>query len=158
MMRKMSDTATTRWWKVLGLGALIWLIPYFAARALFPLEIANGAMFHAALRAVAQVEKKLGVSIEIIDPRILKPFDWDTVTESVSKTHRLLVVHESWQTCGIGSWIVSGIVERAFFELDAPPQVYSAPDLPVPFAPELEDEYRPDERGIAARIESLLEI
>ncbi len=120
--------------------------------------LSYGAMFHTSLEAVSLVERELGVSIEVIDPRILKPLDWDTITESVRKTHRFLVVHESWEACGMGAWIVSGIVERAFFDLDAPPQVYSAPDLPVPFAPELEAAYRPDTRGIAEKLKSLLEI
>ena len=120
--------------------------------------LSYGAMFHASLEAVSQVEREEGVSVEVIDPRILKPLDWHTITESVKKTHRFLVVHESWAACGMGGWIVSGVVERAFFDLDAPPQVYSAPDLPVPFAPELEAVYRPDVHGIVIKIKSLLEI
>ena len=120
--------------------------------------LSYGAMFHASLEAVSKVEAELGVSIEVIDPRILKPLDWNTIIESVKKTHRFLVVHESWEACGIGGWIVTGVVKQAFFELDAPPMVYAAPDLPVPFAPELEFVYRPNTDGIAGKIKSLLEI
>ncbi len=136
--------------------------PLYGARVYKPgtdlTLLSYGAMFHASLEAVSQVESEFGVSIEVIDPRILKPLDWDTITESVKKTHRFLVVHESREVCGVGGWIVSGIVERAFFDLDAPPMVYSAPDLPVPFAPELEAVYRPDKQGIVGRIKSLLEL
>jgi len=120
--------------------------------------LSYGSMFHACLEAVSEVETKLGVSVEVIDPRILKPLDWETIISSVKKTHRFLVVHESWWTCGMGSWIASGVTEKAFFDLDAPPSVYSAPDLPVPFAPELETEYRPDVQGISDKIRSILEM
>ena len=120
--------------------------------------LAYGAMFHAGIAAAAKVEKELGVTIEIVDPRILKPFDWDTLEESVRKTHRLLVVHESWQAGSIGGWLIAGVVERAFFDLDAPPMLYAAPDIPVPFAPQLEAVYRPDEAGIEDRIIKLLEM
>ncbi|MBN1686369.1 MAG: dehydrogenase E1 component subunit alpha/beta [Spirochaetales bacterium] len=120
--------------------------------------LSYGAMFHECLEAVSAVEKQHGVSVEVIDPRILKPLDWTTITESVRKTHRFLVVHESWSTCGMGSWIASGVAERAFFDLDAPPTVYAAPDLPVPFAPELEMKYRPGAEGIADKIRSIIKM
>ena len=120
--------------------------------------LSYGAMFHACLTAVARVEQETGASVEIIDPRVLKPFDWDTLQASVRKTHKLLVVHESWQACSIGAWIIAGIMENVFFDLDAPPTLYAAPDLPVPFAPELEVVYRPNETGIEQKIRTLLEM
>ena len=118
--------------------------------------LAYGAMFHEVLAAALLVEEELGISIEIVDPRILKPFDWETLEESVAKTHRLLVVHESWGACSVGSWIISGILEKVFFELDAPPLLYAAPDTPIPFAPELEEVYRPRGETIAEKIKTLL--
>lgn len=120
--------------------------------------LAYGAMLHESLEAVSDLERESGVSVEVIDPRVLKPLDWDTILESVRKTHRFLVVHESWWTCGMGSWIASGVTERAFFDLDAPPQVISAPDVPVPFAPELEAVYRPGATDISRGIQKVLEM
>ena len=120
--------------------------------------VAYGAMFHEVLEAASLAETDLGISVEVIDPRILKPLDWDTIVESVKKTHRFLIVHESWWSCGVGSWIASGITERAFFELDAPPSVLAAPDLPVPFAPELESQYRPGLNGIVNKIQTIVEM
>ncbi|HUX14149.1 MAG TPA: dehydrogenase E1 component subunit alpha/beta [Spirochaetia bacterium] len=117
--------------------------------------LSYGAMMHECLRAVKQAEEEQGVSIEVVDARTLKPFDWETLSESVKKTHRLLVVHESWRTGSLGATIVSGIVERNFFDLDAPPLLIAAPDTPVPFAPELEDYYRP---GVAAIHEKIVEL
>ena len=119
--------------------------------------VSYGAMLHEVFDAVETSEKTLNVSIEVIDPRVLKPFDLETVAESVQKTHRLLVVHESWAACGVGGWIVSELMEKVFFDLDAPPLVYAPPDTPVPFAPELERVYRPDKEGILKKIGQLLE-
>ena len=115
-----------------------------------------GAMMHEVVAAAETAEKKLGISVEIIDPRILKPFDRKTLIASVAKTHRLIVVHESWQSCGMGANLISSIIKDVFFELDAPPILYAAPDTPVPFAPELESAYRPSREGIIERIEEVI--
>ena len=119
--------------------------------------IAYGAMFHESVKAVKEIEEEQGVSVEIIDPLILKPLDWETISKSVKKTHRLLVVHESWRTGSVGENIVSGVVERNFLDLDAPPLICGAPDTPVPFAPELEKVYRPESLKIKSEIEKLLD-
>lgn len=115
-----------------------------------------GAMMHECIAAANQVEEEMGVSIELVDPRTLKPFDWETLSESVGKTHRLLVAHEAWRTGGLGATIVSGVIERNFFDLDAPPALITPPDTPVPFAPELENYYRPDSGIIREKIIELL--
>ncbi len=117
---------------------------------------AYGAMLHEALAAAGAAERAMGVSVEVVDPRVLKPFDTRTLVRSVSKTHRLLVVHEAWQACGVGAWIISSILQEVFFELDAPPLLYAAPDTPIPFAPELEAVYRPDRSGVLEKIKQLL--
>jgi 2-oxoisovalerate dehydrogenase E1 component len=117
---------------------------------------AYGAPLHDALEAVEIVEEKAGVKIEVVDPRILKPFDRDTLVESVSRTHRFLMIHESWQACGMGAWFITSILKDVFFELDAPPLLYAPEDTPVPFAPELEAIYRPDVTGIVQKIDEVL--
>jgi 2-oxoisovalerate dehydrogenase E1 component len=119
--------------------------------------LAWGSMFHEALMAVELVEKKRNKSIEVIDPRVLKPMDYETLTKSIKKTHRLLVVHESWRTGGLGSGILDSMVESNFLDFDAPPSLLAPPDIPVPFAPELEAWYRPNVDSIASKIEELLE-
>jgi 2-oxoisovalerate dehydrogenase E1 component len=116
-----------------------------------------GAMLHETLAAAESAETEMDISVEVIDGRVLKPFRQEVLLESVQRTHRLLVVQESWQCCGIGPWIVSMMLEEAFFELDAPPLVYSPPDTPVPFAPELENWYRPNTGGIINKLGKLLE-
>jgi 2-oxoisovalerate dehydrogenase E1 component len=115
-----------------------------------------GAMLHESIQAAADAETKLGVSVEVIDPRVLKPFDWDAVVESVKKTHRLLVVQEAWTSGSLGATIVAGVVERCFFDLDAPPTLLTPPETPVPFAPELESRYRPNSATILEKISGLM--
>ena len=117
---------------------------------------AYGALLHEVIAVADSMQKANGVSIEVIDPRILKPFDKETLILSIAKTHRFLLVHESWQACGVGAWIITSLLKEVFFELDAPPLLYAAPDNPVPFAPELEAVHRPDRAGIQAKIEELL--
>ena len=119
---------------------------------------AYGAMLHEAVAAAELAEERLGASIEIVDPRVLKPFDRESLIASVRKTHRFMLVHESWQSCSMGGWLISSIMNDVFFDLDAPPTLYAAPDTPIPFAPELEALYRPGRDGIFARIEELLKV
>ena len=119
--------------------------------------LAYGAMYHEAAAAAERAKKELDVEVELIDPRVLKPFDWDTVSASVSKTHRFVVVHESWRSGSLASDIMAGITERCFFDLEAPPLELSANDNPVPFAPSLEAKHRPDSETITQTIKKILE-
>ena len=66
-----------------------------------------------ALEAAEELAKE-GISVEVIDPRTLVPFDYDTVTESVKKTGRLVVVHEAHQNCGWGAQVIAEVSKRAF--------------------------------------------
>lgn len=119
--------------------------------------LAWGSMFHEAIKAAELIEQKKNKSIEVIDPRILKPLDYETLKGSIQKTHRLLVVHESWRTGGLGSSILASLTENNFLDFDAPPSLLTPPEVPVPFAPELEAWYRPNAAVIASKIEELLE-
>lgn len=111
-----------------------------------------GAMVHEAVRAAEQLRSAHGYQIMVLDMRSLKPFDEDAVLAAVAATSRVLVLHEGWRTCGFGAELSALVAERAFHLLDAPVARLTAPDCPVPFAPELEAAYRPD----AARIERAL--
>jgi len=118
--------------------------------------VSYGAMMHECLAAVERAEKEKEISIEVVDPRTLKPLDIDTISESVKKTHRLLVVHESWRTGSLGATIISDVIERNFFDLDAPPLLVAPQDTPVPFAPELENIYRPSSSLVYDKITELM--
>ncbi len=114
--------------------------------------VAIGAMVPAALAAVAQS----GCSVEVWNPFVLQPLDIEPIAASVSKTGRLLVVQESGETQGLGDRLVSLLTRQCFRALKEAPLVVSSPDAPVPFAPELEAAYRPNQEKICAAITALL--
>lgn len=84
-----------------------------------------------------------GVDVEIIDPRTIAPLDYRTISESVAKTGRLVVVDEDTPRCSMASDIVGLVSSRDFGSLKAAPAMVTAPHTPVPAAPELEDAYIP---------------
>jgi pyruvate/2-oxoglutarate/acetoin dehydrogenase E1 component len=95
------------------------------------------------------------VSLEVIDLRSLAPLDMDTVLESVSRTGRLLVVHEAVQDFGAGAEIAARVADELFDELLAPVRRLGAPRVPMPFSPQLERALLPDAAMIADAAVSL---
>jgi len=110
--------------------------------------ITYGAMRHQAV-AAAQLLTADGIEAEVIDLRTLKPLDTATVIESVARTSRALVVHAANRLAGVGAEIAAVIADECFEHLDAPIRRLGGLDVPVPFSPPLEDEYRPDAAKIA---------
>jgi acetoin:2,6-dichlorophenolindophenol oxidoreductase subunit beta len=113
--------------------------------------VANSLMLHRALN-VAQTAAAEGISVEIIDPRCLVPFDINAVIESVKKTGRLVIVEESNERGGWGAQVAADVAGRAIGYLDAPIRRVAAADTPIPFAPALEAAVVPDEARIRAAI------
>ncbi len=105
--------------------------------------VARSVMVPAALKAAEELEKQ-GVSVEVIDPRTIRPLDIETIINSVKKTNRVVVVEESHQFCGVGAEITAQIMERAFDFLDAPVARLSGVDAPMPYAKNLEKLALPD--------------
>ena len=101
------------------------------------------------LKAAETLEEE-GISLEVIDPRTLKPLDEDTILDSVRKTGRLMIVHEACKMGGFGAEIAAIAAEKAFDYLDAPIKRVAALDSPVPFNPRLEDYVIPNENDIIA--------
>ena len=75
---------------------------------------------------------------EVIDLRSIRPIDWETITESVKRTSRCLVVEEGWPTYGVGAEIAAGIQERCFDDLDAPVHRLGGAEVPMPYNKGLE--------------------
>jgi pyruvate dehydrogenase E1 component beta subunit len=96
------------------------------------------------------------VSVEVIDPRTLNPFDWDTIINSVKKTNRLVTIEEGTLTGGIGAEIAAVISDKAFYHLDAPIKRIAASDCPLPYSPILEDAVIPNEQKIIEAIKETL--
>jgi pyruvate dehydrogenase E1 component beta subunit len=84
-----------------------------------------------------------GVSANVIDVRSLSPFDYETIGASVQKTGRVVIVEEGPRTGGVSAELAAGITERFGDHLLAPVARVASPDVPVPFAPVLENAYRP---------------
>ncbi|MFN7899140.1 MAG: alpha-ketoacid dehydrogenase subunit beta [Synechococcaceae cyanobacterium] len=95
-------------------------------------------MRHHCLKAVEKLEQE-GVDVELIDLISLKPFDLDTITRSIRKTHKVLVVEECMKTGGIGAELLALITEHCFDELDARPVRLSSQDIPTPYNGKLEN-------------------
>ena len=117
--------------------------------------VATAAMVPRALLAATQLERD-GVSVEVLDPRTLRPLDTETILESVRKTNRLLIVHEACTQGGFGAEVSAMVVEKAFDYLDAPIARLGAPDTPMPYNDELERATIPSQEKIFAAIQSLL--
>ena len=92
-----------------------------------------------ALEAAELLEREDGLSVEVIDLRTLLPMDDDAIVATVRKTNRVMVVHEDTRTGGIAGEITARINETCFEWLDAPVLRVTAHDVPLPYAPALED-------------------
>jgi pyruvate/2-oxoglutarate/acetoin dehydrogenase E1 component len=101
----------------------------------------------------AQAAEKLasdGIDAEVIDVRSLSPIDYQTIGDSVRKTGRVVIVEEGPKTGGVSAEIAAGIMERFGESLLVPVVRVASADVPVPFAPVLENAYRPDSDRIFA--------
>jgi pyruvate/2-oxoglutarate/acetoin dehydrogenase E1 component len=90
-----------------------------------------------------QAAEELDEDIEVIDLRTLNPLDTEAIIRSAEKTGKVLVAHEATRSCGVGAEVASLISERAFEWLDAPIRRLTAPDVPIPFSPPLEQTVLP---------------
>lgn len=108
-----------------------------------------------AVEAAGLLEKE-GISVEVIDPRTLVPFDARTIIDSVKKTGRLVTVHEAAKTLGFGTEVVAQVVEAAFAYLDAAPVRVGAKQCPLPFNYHLESAVVPQVEDIVAAVKKTL--
>lgn len=113
--------------------------------------IARSLTVPLALKAAEELEKQ-GVSVEVVDPRTIRPLDTETIIKSVKKTNRVVIVEESHPFCGVGAEISAQIMEQAFDYLDAPVKRLSAADAPMPYAKNLEALALPDVPRIIAAV------
>jgi acetoin:2,6-dichlorophenolindophenol oxidoreductase subunit beta len=97
-----------------------------------------------------------GIEVEVVDPRTLVPLDVETITASVSRTHRLVVAHEAVEHGGVGAEIAAKVQHACFDDLDAPVERVGAPFAPIPFSPPLEDAYLPGRAEVAAAVRAVL--
>lgn len=108
-----------------------------------------------ALQAAEQIQKDFDVSIEVIDPRTIKPLDIDTIANSVKKTNRLVIAEESHAFASIGAEITYQIMDTAFDYLDAPVKRVSTAETPMPYAKNLEAAALPSVEKIVAAVKEV---
>lgn len=110
--------------------------------------VATALMVQRSLKVAEQLEKEHNIKAEVVDPRTICPLDKATILSSVKKTGRLVVVHESWKVGGSGGEIAAIVAEEGFSDLKAPIVRVAAPNIPVPFSPELIVHHSPNEQKI----------
>jgi len=108
-----------------------------------------------AMQAAEKMQSDFDVSVEVIDPRTIKPLDIDAIVESVKKTNRLVIAEESHSFASVGAEISHQVLENAFDYLDAPIKRISTAETPMPYAKNLEDLALPDVPKIIAAVKEV---
>ena len=117
--------------------------------------ITYGGMLPRVLEAAEQLAED-GIEAEVVDLRVLRPLDSETVLASVGRTHRALIVDEGWCSGSIAAEISARILEGAFYELDAPVARLCSEEVPIPYAQHLEQAAIPQTADIVASAKKVL--
>lgn len=118
---------------------------------------AYGGCLPKALQAADELAAA-GIDVEVVDLRVLRPLDIDTIAASVRRTHRALVVDEGWRSGSLAAEVIARIVETCFYDLDAPPARVCSEEVPIPYAKHLEDAALPQPAKIVAAVKELLNV
>lgn len=116
--------------------------------------VANLLMVHKSMLAAKTLAEQ-GIEAEVIDIRTLVPLDWETVFESVSRTGRLVIVHEDTLTGGWGAEVAARVADTCIGYLQASIRRVTAPDTPVPFAPVMENFFVPSVERIVSAVREI---
>lgn len=104
----------------------------------------------------AEALAEQGISAEVIDLRTIRPLDMDTILESVTKTHRAVIVEESWPYCGLGAGVADRIYRSVFDELDAPIERVFVKDAPIPYNRKMEASMLPSVERVVEKVNQVL--
>jgi pyruvate dehydrogenase E1 component beta subunit len=118
--------------------------------------ITYGRMLPLSLQAADELEKE-GVSVEVVDMRVLRPLDLQPAVDSFKKTNRAVVATDEWRTAGMGGELAASLYELAFDYLDAPIKRVNALEVPNPYNRNLELAMMPDKEDIKKAILEVLE-
>jgi len=117
--------------------------------------ITYGSGVYKSLEAASELAS-VGIDAEVIDLRVLRPLDEETFLASVTKTHRAIIVEEAWRSVSISSEISSRIMEKAFYDLDAPVQRLCGIEVPIPYPLHLEDAAIPQKNDIVNAVKKMI--
>lgn len=106
--------------------------------------------------AAAETLAADGIEAEVLDLRVLRPLDTDSIVTTVAKCHRVVVIDENWQSGGFAAEVMARIMENAFYELDAPVVRVCTEEVPIPYAKHLEEAALPQTEKIVAAVKGLL--
>jgi len=118
--------------------------------------VSYSRMLQVSLTAAERLSKDEDIECEVIDLRTLRPLDLEPAYESVSQTHRCVVVQEQWKPFGAAAEIAASITEHNFDELDAPVERVTGEDVPMPYARNLELLATPHEEQVIAAVKKVL--
>ncbi|WP_144752149.1 pyruvate dehydrogenase complex E1 component subunit beta [Bartonella saheliensis] len=116
--------------------------------------VACGIGMHYAVQALPEIEK-LGIDVELIDLRTIRPMDLPTILSSVKKTGRLVTIEEGFPQSSVGTEIATRVMQQAFDYLDAPIATISGKDVPMPYAANLEKLALPDTAEIIEAVKAV---
>ncbi len=97
-----------------------------------------GGSLGKALKAAEQLTQD-GIDAEVVDLRTLRPLDDETILASVTKTHRAVVVDEGWKSVGLSAELLARVMEKGFYDLDAPVARVCSREVPIPYAKHMEE-------------------
>ena len=109
--------------------------------------ITSGASLWKCLEAAGSLAAE-GVEAEVIDLRVLRPLDDATLLESLSRTHRALIVDEGWRSVGLAAEVGMRLMEQGFYDLDAPVARVCTAEVPIPYPRHLEEAALPSAAGV----------
>jgi pyruvate dehydrogenase E1 component beta subunit len=118
--------------------------------------IGYGRQLNMLLRVADKLQAEYKIDAEVIDLRTIRPFDEETIVESVRKTHRAVVVQEQWLRFSVASEVAAIIQEHAFDDLDAPVARVSGAEVPAPYARNLELAAFPSEQQVIQAVRQVL--
>jgi 2-oxoisovalerate dehydrogenase E1 component len=133
-----------------------YLLPFGRAKLLREGDALSVVTWGAMCERCEAAADAVGADIEILDLRTLAPWDEAAVLASVRKTRRCLIVHEDTLTAGFGAEIAAVLAQRAFFDLDAPIERMTMPDVPSPHNVHLLERVVPSAEGIAAKMREII--
>jgi len=117
--------------------------------------ISYSASLFKALEAAETLAQE-GIEAEVIDLRTLRPLDEETFLTSVGKTHRAVIIDEGWRSGSISAEISARIMEKAFYDLDAPVERICAAEVPIPYASHLEQAALPQPATIVQTVKRMV--
>jgi pyruvate dehydrogenase E1 component beta subunit len=117
--------------------------------------ITYGGTLGRTIQAAEQLAAE-GISAEVLDLRTLRPLDNQTILDSVTRTHRAVIVDEGWRSGSISAEISARIMESAFYELDAPVARVCSAEVPIPYAKHLEEAALPQASSVVENVRLMM--